>query len=101
MFSEILKKVKQYDNIDYRSKLKLKDDLHAWLEFYLKINYQCGGGRSLTQYIHIFCYHLLDMLEKYKNINKFCTQSLEKLNDFCTQYYHLCSNKQNTKLLFI
>ena len=99
MFSEILKKVKQYDNIDNRS--KLKDDLHAWLEFYLKINYQCGGGRSLTPYIHIFCYHLLDMLEKYKNINKFCTQSLEKLNDFCTQYYHLCSNKQNTKLLFI
>ena len=92
-FSEILKRIKKFDEIDLD---KLNEDLQNWLEIYLAINFECGAGRTLTPYIQTFCYHLVDMLDKYGNINKFCTQSLEKLNHFCTQYYHLCSNKKNT-----
>ncbi len=37
------------------------------------------------------------MLEIHQNINIFNTQGLEKLNDFCTQYYHGCTNKHNER----
>jgi hypothetical protein len=36
------------------------------------------------------------MLELHGNIHIFTTQPNEKLNDFCTQYYHRNTNKQNS-----
>lgn len=36
------------------------------------------------------------MLELHGNIHIFSTQPNEKLNDFCTKYYHRATNRQNT-----
>ena len=41
------------------------------------------------------------MLEIHHNLNIFNTQGLEKLNDFCTQYYHLSTNKHKENKEYI
>ena len=41
------------------------------------------------------------LLEIHGNIHIFSTQPNEKLNDFCTQYYHRCTNKNNNDKKYI
>ena len=41
------------------------------------------------------------MIKIHHDINLFNTQGLEKLNDFCTQYYHFSTNKNNEKKKYL
>jgi len=41
------------------------------------------------------------MLELHGNIHVFSTQPNEKLNDFCTKYYHHSTNKNNENKIYL
>jgi hypothetical protein len=73
---------------------KLEKDLKDWLKNYLFLNELNRNSNTVTPYIHVFVFHVPEFIKIHKNINLFNTQGLEKLNDFCTQYYHQCTNKQ-------
>ena len=77
---------------------KLSEDLNNWLEAYLYVNELNRNSIKITPYIHVFVSHIPKFLDIHKDINLFNTQGLEKLNDFCTQYYHRCSNKQHKNI---
>ena len=74
---------------------KLREDLKTWLQNYLLINEKNRNSNTISPYIHIFVYHIPQLIEIHHDLNVFNTQGLEKLNDFSTQYYHSCTNKQN------
>ena len=54
---------------------------------YLRLN------RNLTSYIHIFCFHLPNFVEKFENINLFSMQGLEKLNHITKIHYFRQTNR--------
>jgi len=91
-FYQIYTEIKNYNIIDLD---KLNTDLKNLLETFLTVNEINNNSNTIFPYLHIFRFHLIEMIQKYGNINKFSTQSLEKLNDFSTQYYHLGTNKKN------
>jgi RNAse (barnase) inhibitor barstar len=93
-FYKYFKLVKAYNQIDLD---QLNVDLKSWLKLYLKVLWENLRKKTIPPYVHIWCKHLCEMLATFGSINKFTTQSLEKLNDFTTQYYHLCTNKINKK----
>jgi hypothetical protein len=97
-FYRCFKLVKEYNTIDLD---QLNKDLKEWLTTYIKILWENLKKKTIPPYIHVWTYHMCEILEIYGSINKFTTQSLEKLNDFTTQYYHLCSNKNNKKKSFL
>ena len=76
---------------------KLSKDLQIWLQAYLFINEKNRNSNTISPYIHVFVYHIPQLIEIHHDLNIFNTQGLEKLNDFSTQYYHSCTNKQNEK----
>jgi hypothetical protein len=98
VFYENLNSIKRYDIIDLD---KLDSSFKKWLRVYLKILWENLSKKTIPPYIHIMCFHLCEILQNYGNINKFTTQSLEKLNDFTTQYYHISSNKKNYQKGFL
>ena len=74
----------------------LKGELRVWLSSYVDLSIEYRGIQTISPYIHIFVFHLTELLEIHGNINLFNVQGLEKLNHFCIQYYHHCTNKNNT-----
>ncbi len=93
-FFNILKSIKKMESQpivleDLKRKLKL------WLQSYLIINKQYRNSDTIGPYLHNFCFHLPELIEKHGNINLFNTQGLEKLNHFCSNYYHCSTNKNN------
>jgi len=97
-FYKYFKIIKKYNIIDLN---QLNSDLKDWLRLYLKVLWENLRKNTIPPYIHVLSYHLCEMIDTYGSINKFTTQSLEKLNDFTTQYYHLCSNKKNKNKSFL
>ncbi len=106
-FYDILLQIKSFR--DYTNPFKLKhiptsseelsEDFNNWLESYLFINELNRNSIKITPYIHVFVNHIPQFLEIHQNINSFNTQGSEKLNGFCTHYYHRCTNKQHKKYL--
>jgi hypothetical protein len=74
----------------------LKRKLKLWLNSYLVINKEYRNSDTIGPYLHNFCFHLPELIERHRNLNLFNTQGLEKLNHFCSNYYHSCTNKHNT-----
>jgi hypothetical protein len=66
------------------------------LGHYLIVNKENNQSETLSPYLHCLVFHYCQMLELHGNIHIFTTQPNEKLNDFCTQYYHRNTNKQNS-----
>ena len=79
----------------------LNDSLKEWLKDYKFLNKQINYVDKLSPYVHCFSFHYCQMLELHGNIHIFSTNPNEKLNDFCTQYYHRCTNKQNTEKKYL
>ena len=48
---------------------------------------------AITPYMHSFVFHIPEFLDKYKNVNIFNTQGLEKLNDHTTIDFRTSTNK--------
>ena len=69
---------------------ELEKRLKSWLVQYMEIN---ESDSSITPYVHAFVFHMPEFLRKFKDINQFNMQGLEKLNDLATQYYHSSTNK--------
>ena len=97
-FFEILVKIKafkdDFDVLNLETQItNLRQELKTWLDSYLFLNEINRNSKTMTPYIHVFVSHIPQFLELHKNINIFNTQGLEKLNDFCTQYYQRCTNK--------
>ena len=93
--------IKSYDDreliINANEIQKLKYDLKEWLEFYTIL----AGKETITPYIHAFVFHVPEFLLKFKRLNLYNLQGLEKLNDFTTQFYHQCTNKHKTDNEFL
>jgi hypothetical protein len=66
----------------------LKRRLLEWLRHYLRIE------PKISPYIHIFVFHLPEFILKYKNLNLFSMQGLEKKNDFIKQNFIRQTNRK-------
>ena len=93
-FSEITKIIKnlhQDINMD-----DLKKKLRDWLKLFIQID------EKITPYIHVFCFHLPDFIEKFSSLNLFSMQGLEKSNHIAKIYFHRQTNHHKsafTKIL--
>jgi len=83
-FKIVIKKVKDFKNFN---RVEIETILKKWLRNYIKIENQ------ITPYIHIFCFHLCDFVEKYNNINSFSMQAPEKLNHVTKIHYARQTNR--------
>ena len=91
-FYELYKTFKAYDK-NISTIITIKKSIKAWIEDYLFINKKENYSEKLSPYIHCLVFHYSEMLAMHGNIHCFSTQPNEKLNDFCTQYYHKSTNK--------
>ena len=73
----------------------LKEKVQLWFTKYKKVFFQ----NEITPYIHIFVYHLPEFVKRYKDINLFNTEGLEKYNDVMSSYYYQSNNKINDEFL--
>jgi len=87
-FYLILKKIKKF-----KTKPILRPKLTLWLRAFLKISLVNRNFKTIGPYLHIWSFHLIELIQIHKNLNIFNTQGLEKLNGFCIQYYHTSTNK--------
>ena len=46
-------------------------------------------------------FHVPEFLVKFKKLNLYNLQGLEKLNDLTTQYYHTSTNKHKTNKIYL
>jgi hypothetical protein len=92
-FHLILKMIKQFKTKPFDPEI-LRPKLTLWLRAFLKISQINRNFKTIGPYLHIWSFHLIELLQIHKNLNIFNTQGLEKLNGFCIQYYHTSTNKQ-------
>ena len=64
--------------------------LKNWLSFYIILT----NDNLITPYVHIFVYHVPELIRLYKNLNIFSMQSLEYLNSRTKLHYFRNTNKQ-------
>ena len=71
----------------------LEAGLKKWLKAYLKIRKDNLNMTTIGPYHHIYVFHLVELINVHRDINQMNTQGLEKLNGFCINYYHKCTNR--------
>ena len=76
---------------------KLSKSLKKWLVKYLDLIEK--ENQTIPVYVHIMVYHVPEFISKYKNLNLFSTQGLEKLNDQTKSYYFRQTNHINQQAL--
>ena len=86
-FETILKNVSSTDAAFIK---RMCDD---WHELFVSIY----GLANVTPYIHALHTHVHELIAEHGNITLFDQQSVEKLNDFTTREYFMCTNKHNFK----
>ncbi len=99
-FYKMCLQIKIFDR-NWYSTTDFENDSKDLLDFYLFINEYNRNSKTIFPYGHITFFHLVEMLELHKNLNKYSTQPNEKLNGFSTIYYHICTNKNNTGLKYL
>jgi hypothetical protein len=62
-----------------------------WLKAFLGIYEK----NKITPYMHSFIHHIPDFIKKFKNLNKFSTQSLEKLQSLTKKNFLLTNKKRH------
>ena len=67
----------------------LREETSEWLRIFLI----CYKAKKITPYIHIFCVHLHEQLERIPHLYKFNLQGLEKYHSFCKRYFHQATNR--------
>ncbi len=101
-FIEIYLRIKVFDSKDDSIRIdedvaSLKNDLKDWLEIYILLS----GRDHITPYIHAFVFHIPEFILKYRKINLYNVQGLEKLNDLVTKSYHRSTNKKRTDKMYL
>ena len=96
-FFEIYSLVKSLDLGD-RSihKKHLEKKLRILLEFYIILSLK----GTIPPYIHMFAFHLPELLELHGPINLYNCQGIEKMNDSITRNYHQATNKHRDGLIY-
>ena len=99
-FYTLYNKIKKFNSSEMSIDI-LKNELKKWLDRYLYLSEYLRKSQKVTPYIHVFVFHVPEMLRLHQfNINQFNTQALERLNDFSSDYYRHCTNK-NKSLAYI
>jgi hypothetical protein len=62
----------------------------------LNLFIECYGKGRMTPYLHVTCIHLHEMHKLHGNLNYFCNEGLEKLNDLSTTNFFRNTNKRST-----
>ena len=70
---------------------QLDSKLRAWIYSYISFSRTLNS--TLSPYLHIFSYHMKELLELHGNINLYNTQGLERLNSTQSSIYFRTSNK--------
>jgi hypothetical protein len=92
-FYLILMKIKNFKRNPFDPEV-LRPRFTLWLRAFLKISKINRNFSTIGPYLHIWSFHLIELIQMHKDLNIFNTQGLEKLNGFCIQYYHSSTNKQ-------
>jgi hypothetical protein len=79
----------------YSSYLVIKAQCIQWHELFLKIYH----ADKITPYLHVFTFHIWEMIKLHGDISRFTMQGLEKLNDFTTMDYFAATNKHHGEYL--
>ncbi len=87
IINNILKSIHLYNN-EYLDILNMR--LKNWLRLFLKAYHK----QHITPYMHIITSHTIELLKKYKNLNKFNMQGLEKTNDVLKTIYYKKTNRK-------
>ncbi len=61
-----------------------------WIDSYLEINEK----KKITPYIHLFIHHIPEFVQKFKNLNLYSMQALEKLNSVTKTHFFFNTNKK-------
>ena len=72
---------------------QLELELKKWEEYYGRIE----KTDKLTPYSHIFIFHTVAFLRKYKNLSRFQAQGLESLNNNIQKSYFSSTNQKDCK----
>ena len=93
-----------YTNTFQFDKEELKVQLKEWRDFYLKLlkfhpTENKKNDEHMTPYIHIFVYHIPDLISKFHNLNAYSTQALEKSHDFTKAYLMRNTNRKKNEFL--
>lgn len=97
-FKETVDSIKKNEYNDTNIE-ELRGKLKTWLNYYVKLI--PANSKEITPYIHCYVFHLPEFILKFKEINLYNLQGLEKLNDFSTQIYHSATNKHKINKSFI
>lgn len=92
MFKNIIQVLRK-DNSENFEKESLNIDLKKWFHIYLKTGY------NVTPYIHAFCFHIPQFIEKHGNLNCFSMQNLEKYNHIDKINYFQSTNRHTESFL--
>jgi len=77
----------EFDLDEYRSKM------NTWISYFIVVN----GEKSITPYIHALIFHVSEFIIKYKNLNLYSLQQLEKLGSITKTNFFRSTNKQTNK----
>lgn len=83
------------DHSNNFDRTSLENRLNKWLESFILIN----ETTKITPYIHILVDHVPEFIEKYKYLNQYSMQSVEKLNFVIKQNYFRQTNKRKNQYL--
>ncbi len=64
--------------------------------YLLSLFLESYGKERMTPYLHVTCMHLHEMHKLHGNLNYFCNEGLEKLNDLTTHTFFRSTNKRPT-----
>lgn len=85
-FYEIIKLLKNDYNIEIFNKCELELKIKDWLRKLIQVD------NNITPYTHILCFHVPEFIEKFRNLNLFSMQGLEKLNHITKLNYFKSTN---------
>ena len=89
-FYELHKFIK-LDHTLYFDEDSLKTRLKNWLKSFVRVT----DGEKLTPYVHTFVFHVPEFITKFKNLNLFSMQALERLNSTNKARYQRRTNKKD------
>ncbi len=64
--------------------------------YLLSLFIECYGKERMTPYLHSTCIHLHEMHKLHGNLNYYCNEGLEKMNDLSTHSFFRNTNKRAT-----
>jgi len=91
-FQKPFRMIKKDYTTDIFDKIRFRNISIGFLDSY----FLSSGSSKITPYIHAFIFHIPYFIEKYKNLNLYSTQQIEKLNSKTkTNFFRNTNKKRN------